>query len=76
MAPRRTTQPPNDEAFPTTSAELARVIAQAIAQHEATRADSSGGSGGPGRRRANDLETGKSPSSIPHLVTSIPIMCY
>ena len=76
MAPRRTTQTTDDEAFPTTSAELARVIAQAIAQHEATRADSSGGSGGPGRRRTNDAENGKSHSSILYLLASSQVMCY
>ncbi len=56
MAPRRTTRTSNEEALPTTPAELARVIAQAIAQHEATRANSSGGSGGVGRRRTSENE--------------------
>ena len=51
MAPKRkTTRGTTDNAFPTTSEELARVIAQAIAEHKANRANSSGGSGGAGRR--------------------------
>ena len=58
MPPKRTTRSTSaDEAFPTTSADLARVIAEAIAQHEANRVDSSGGSGA-GRRRNQEPEPG------------------
>ena len=61
MAPKRSTRATEnndntaDGPLPTTSAELARVIAQAIAQHEENRADSSGRSLGPRRR---ETETG------------------
>ena len=59
MPPRRASHSAADNTFPTTSEELARMIAQAIAQHEANRADSSGGSGGLGRRRTHENEHGK-----------------
>lgn len=51
MPPKKKT-PMN--AFPTTNEELAAVIAQAIAQHEANRSDVSGGTHGSGRGRGSD----------------------
>lgn len=56
MQTRQSARTTDGEPLPATPVELARVIAEVIARHDAARADSSGGSGGIRRRMGSKTD--------------------